>query len=132
MVLAGLITWAVLRPKEKAKGFPLHVASIMRQAVCMDDDHRLVVTAQGNHRFTLNESGALTARDLSDRVNYEFRYRAQKAIFLRAESGVSYAEFTEMVDNVYRSDAVVVVATHEVERLENQGGCVFVHVRGNQ
>jgi biopolymer transport protein ExbD len=132
VVLVGLIARAALRPKGKARGFPLYLPNVvMRQGNCGDGEP-LVVTVLGNHRFTLNESGALTDRGVASAISNKLQYRAEKFVLLRGEPGISHGDFTEMVDTVHRSDVAVVVKTREVERLERQGGCLFVHVRANE
>jgi len=119
-----LTTCACSRTGEQAKGFPMYIADAPTQDWCGDDDHRVVVTALGNHRFAVNDSGVMNESSLASDLNDRLRMRAEKVLFLRAEPGVSYSDFIEMTDAAYHPDIRVVVMTHQVEELERKGGCL--------
>ena len=87
----------------KPVGFPLYVASA--PTIPCGDGYDLWVLAQGNHRFSLNDNSNLDMNELTRRLREILVHRAEKVIYVRGGPDVSYQDFVEMVDGVYRKDS---------------------------
>ncbi len=51
-------------------------------------------------------------------------YRAEKLLYVKAESGVSWGEFVELIDQVWPETDVVSILTPQVEALARQRYCL--------
>jgi len=104
-------------------GFRVDVMSAQEHGpIC--DGPMTVIQPRGNHRFRINDGADLDARELRQGLDQELRLRAVKVIFLWSEADIPYSDFVEMVDTVYRPDAIITVLTHKALAFgDANGGC---------
>jgi biopolymer transport protein ExbD len=118
-----LTTCACSRASHQANGFPVSIA-VAPKVWCGDGDP-IYVSALGNHRFAINDSPPLNLANLIMALNSILEYRAVKWVFVRADHGIAYSDFIEMMDAVYLPDVRVSVLTTEVEAQRENGGCLI-------
>ena len=128
IAVATALSWCVGCNLAAAKpgGFSVYMITESHGCPTDYDSGRIVASALGNHRFRINDSDILDRAGLVRELENILKYRAVKAIWVRAEADTWYSDFIEMVDNVYRSGDLVAIYTDKVSELERQGGCVAI------
>jgi hypothetical protein len=111
-------------------GFPLDVAKVPApdppapmHSLCGDMRY-IIATAAGNGRGSLNGEADLSLDQLALRIREIMRYRALKLVYVKGGSGVSWADFVDMLDRIWPEAGVVSIITPEVDRLAHQQHCL--------
>lgn len=97
---------------EPTKGFVVDVAT--SPASC-GDGSQIVATATGKRSARLNAGPDLAIAEIRHQVRVEMSYRAEKVVFVRANAGLSWGEFLELVDELWPEVEVVSLLTPQVE-----------------
>ena len=87
-VTAGFLT--------QTSGFPILVTKV--DTSCMDDIRTIVVTVHSNDTVQLNSEDRIDRNQLPERLQEIFHTRADRSVFVRADSDVSFQEFVDVLD----------------------------------
>ncbi len=112
--------------RNPARALALDIAVPGRQT-CSDDRRVIVAVAMGGGRAGLNADGVRTLPEFRKRLHEVMGYRADKAVFVRAEPGVRWSEFIEMVGQVWPETDVVSLLTGSVAAQANYCGPMLRH-----
>jgi biopolymer transport protein ExbD len=93
MLMLALVTAVVSGPS----GFPVVVPKTATR--CMDDIQQIVVTVRPNHTVQLNNEPWIDLSVLGNRLQKVFLTRADRTLFVRADPGISFQEFVDMLDS---------------------------------
>ena len=105
-----------------AKGFMLDIASARK---CGEDDiRRIVATAIAGRRARLGVEPDGTIPEVALRLRDVTSYRAEKLVYVKADAGVSWGEFLELIDVVWPVADVVSTITPQVEALAHGRYCL--------
>jgi hypothetical protein len=80
-----------------------------------EDGRNLVAIAIGRHRARLNVEPDWKISEVALRLREVLSYRAEKMVYVKAEMGVSWGEFLELVDHVWPEADVVSIITPQVD-----------------
>jgi hypothetical protein len=117
-----LVCGAACQPKSSAPlGFMVDLAT--SEESCGDGSH-LIATAVGGHRAKLNAELDRTFPETVQRLREVMSYRAERVVYVRAEAGVSWGEFMELIDEVWPEVNVVSILTPQVEAVLRRTYCL--------
>jgi hypothetical protein len=88
------------------------------------DGSLIVAAAIGGHRAKLNAEPDRTFSETVQRLREVMSYRAERIVYVRAETGVSWGEFMELVDDVWPEVNVVSILTPRVEAVLHRTYCL--------
>jgi hypothetical protein len=92
---------------------------------CGADDIRLIIaTAIGSHRVRVGAEPGRTTSEFALRLREVMSVRAEKLIYLKADAGVSWEEFMELLDVVWAEADVVSIITPQVGASAHGGYCL--------
>jgi len=77
----------------------------------------IVASADGNRRATLYRYPSFDIRELPPRLRKTLKYRAEKLVYVRAEPGVAFGEFVQLVDTVRPKAEIISLIAPKVEAL---------------
>ena len=98
---------------------------IAKSRECGADDIRLIiVTAIGSHRVRFGAEPDRTIFEFALRLREVMSVRAEKLIYVKADAGVSWEEFLELLDVVWPEADVVSIITPRVEALAQGRYCL--------
>jgi biopolymer transport protein ExbD len=123
---AALLVLALVIPASgdrhlPSAGFMLDIATAPESC---GDRRNIVATAFGNHRVTLNVDPGFDIRELPSRLREILKYRAEKLVYVRAEPGVAFGEFVQLVDAVRPEAEIISLITPQVEVLAHARICL--------
>ena len=120
LVLASVIV-AVGTRRLPATGFMIDIASAPEHC---GDGRDVEALAVGNNMVALTPDPSFDIHELPSRLRETFKYRAEKLVFVRAEPGVSFAEFVQLVDAVRPEAEIISLITPQVEVLARARHCL--------
>ena len=88
------------------------------------DSGNIVATAIKGHKAKLNAEPVAALPAVRRRLREVLSYRAEKLVYVRAESDVPWSEFIELVDNVWPETDVVSILTPQVEAQAGRTYCL--------
>jgi hypothetical protein len=103
------------------KGFIVDVAT---SAESCGDGTYIVAAAIGGHRAKLNAEPDRTYPETVKRLREVMSYRAERVVYVKAETGVPWGEFMELVDDVWPEVNVVSILTPQVEAMSRRTFCL--------
>ncbi len=115
-----LASSACTRTMTAPVGFDLDLATAPE--TCFDDTRIIVVTALGNHYFSVN-SETLDIRGLAPRLREILRHSAEKVVFVNAEPDATIGDFIELLGQVCPEAQVVSLLTTKVATLVRARYC---------
>jgi hypothetical protein len=98
---------------------------IARARECGADDFRLIIaTAIGSHRVHFGAEPDRTISEFALRLREVMSVRAEKLTYVKADAGVSWEKFMELLDVVWPEADVVSIVTPQVAALAHGGYCL--------
>lgn len=88
------------------------------------DGREEVAVAIGHGSVKLNSEPAGSLSEVARTLGELMSLRAEKVIFVKAESDARWGEFVEMVDRLWPEVNVISIVTPRVEVLARQRGCI--------
>jgi hypothetical protein len=107
--------------RTSSRGFLLDIATAPERC---GDGYNVVLTALGQHRVQVAYDLVLDMDSTASRVRDRLRTRAYGFVYVRAEPGVPFGEFVELVDRVWPEAEVVSIMTPAVEALARKRVCL--------
>ncbi|MGA2133848.1 MAG: hypothetical protein ABSH50_16255 [Bryobacteraceae bacterium] len=104
-----------------SSGFMLDLAKSPERC---GDGRYIVADAIGNHRVRLSSQPDVAISETGRRLREMQRYRAVKLVFVKAEAGVPWGEFVELVDRVKPESDMMSWLTPQVEALARERICL--------
>ena len=104
-----------------SRGYLLDIAKAPERC---GDGRYVVITAIGQHRVRIHLSLFLDTDSAAHWLRDTFRTRAERLVYVRAEPGVAFGEFVELVDRVWTEADVVSVVTPQIEVLARKRVCL--------
>ncbi len=95
-------------------GFMIDVAAA--RADC-GDGSLVYASAVGHHRVTLNTEPSIDIRGFPARLHEKTKARGESLVFVRADPGVSFGEFVQLVDAVHPEADIISLITPQVDAL---------------
>lgn len=121
MLAFALVLFAFGTRRPPSAGFMIDIATAPEHC---GDGRYIVASAVGNHRVTLNPDPSFDIRELPSRLRESLKYRAEKLVFVRAEPGISFGEFVQLVDAVRPEAEIISLITPQVEVLARARYCL--------
>jgi hypothetical protein len=124
MAFVGLLVGAGCHRAQQstpAMGYPIDIATAPAQC---GDASDAVATAVGNHQVRLEPRDTMQIAELPRRLHEIFQYRAERVLYVRAEPGVSFGDFIELIDAAWPQGAITSLITPQVGRQAEQRNCL--------
>jgi biopolymer transport protein ExbD len=120
-VMLALVVFVSGTRRLASVGFMIDIATAPKHC---GDARYIVASAVGTHKVTLNSNPGFDIHDLPFRLGETLKYRAEKLVYVRAEPGVSYGEFVQLVDTVRPEAEIISLITPQVEALAYARVCL--------
>jgi hypothetical protein len=117
----ALLALACGSERTPSRGYLLDIATAPERC---GDGRNIVITAIGQHRVRINPDLVLDTDSAAYWLRDTFRTRAYRDVYVRAEPGVAFGEFAELVDRVWPEAEVVSILTPQVEVLAIKRFCL--------
>jgi hypothetical protein len=88
------------------------------------DGSNIVAIALGGHRARLNAEPEASIVVAAQRLHEIMSYRAEKVVYVKAETHVSWGEFLELIERVWPEVNVVSILTPQVEASARRNDCL--------
>jgi hypothetical protein len=125
--VAAIVGLKDIGPGSPTSGFLLDLAATVQ---CYGDNSQVVATVHGNHQAQLNVNPAFDVADARKVIRDRLRTRAEKSIYLRANSDVAFEDVVEFLDAVRPEAEVISLITPHVEQQRAlRGGCLALSER---
>jgi hypothetical protein len=120
MVLVVLVS-ACAGERAPSRGFLLDVATAPERC---GESRAEVLTALGQRRVQVTYDLVLDMDSMGGWVRDRLQTRAYKFVYVKAEPGVPFGEFVELVDRVWPEAEVVSIMTPKVDALARKRVCL--------
>lgn len=102
-------------------GFMIDIATAPQDC---GDARYIIASAVGNHRVILDPDPSFDIRELPARLREVLKYRAEKLVYVRAEPGVAFGEFVQLVDTVRPEAEIISLITPRVDAVARARYCL--------
>jgi biopolymer transport protein ExbD len=121
MLTLALVIFVSSTRRLPTAGFMIDIATAPEHC---GDGRETVASAAGNDRVTLNSDPSLDIREFLPGLRETLKHRAEKLVYVRAEPGVSFGEFVQLVDAVRPEAGIVSLITPQVGVLARARYCL--------
>ena len=125
--LLVLFCSACSREQHHVFGFSVEVATAPGD--CLEWPRNIVAIAVGNHKARLNTERFTTFPEVVTRLREVLTHRAERVVFIMAETGVYWGEVLELIDHVQPEVTRIAFVTPQVAELTRNDGCMAMPIR---
>jgi biopolymer transport protein ExbD len=113
LTLALLVVVSGTR-RRPSVGFMIDVATALKDC---GDGRLFLASAVGDRRVTLNPEPSIDIRDLPAQLRKKVENRTEVVVFVKADPGVSFGEFVQLVDAVHSEADIISLVTPQIDAL---------------
>jgi hypothetical protein len=117
------------RQTEGASGYMVDIVSVAKEKSIDCNVYLIFAIATPNHKARLNSEHFNTFSAAAVRLHEVLATRAERAVFVKAEPGVAWGEFIEMLDHLKPEVQRLGIITPQVEALSHDDNCIIWPVR---
>jgi hypothetical protein len=88
------------------------------------DGRILIVTAIGSHRAKLDTEPAMAIAQIGPRLRALMQYRPETIVYVEAQSGISWGEFLDLLDQIRPEAEMTSLVTHRIDTLFRRYLCL--------
>jgi hypothetical protein len=88
------------------------------------DGRDILVTAIGRHRAKVNMEPDIAIAEIGPKLRAALRYRAEKIVYVKAQSDVSWGEFLDLLDSARPEVEIISLLTQQVDVLSRRHLCL--------